>query len=70
MPYELIPKQRLSNGKVERPVVYIADFVYKDENGQTVVEDVKGFKGSQAYATFVIKRKLMKYVHNIEVQEV
>ena len=44
--YELIPSQyRIVNGKkkcVERAMKYIADFQYV-ENGETVVEDVKGF---------------------------
>lgn len=66
--FELIPSQRdISTKKViERPLAYIADFVYT-ENGKTVVEDVKGFKRSTAYAVFAIKRKLMLYVHGIRV---
>ena len=35
--YELIPKQ-----KGERAVKYIADFRYKDHEGNVVVEDTKG----------------------------
>ena len=56
---------------IEQSLVYIADFVYK-ENGQTVVEDVKGFRdtSSATYAKFVIKRKLMLYIHGIRVKEV
>lgn len=69
VPYELIPKQKLSSGKTERPVSYIADFVYQ-KDGQTVVEDVKGYRKGQAYSVFVIKRKLMKYVHGIEITEI
>ena len=69
--YELIPKQVRSDGKTERAVKYVADFVYtRTADGETVVEDVKGFKRGQAYAMFVIKRKLMKYLLGIEVQEV
>ena len=76
--YLLIPSQRETiwkNGKpkqgkcIEREVSYIADFVY-EENGQTIVEDVKGCKKSKAYDLFVIKRKLMLYVHGIRVREV
>lgn len=48
--FELIPKQ-----KDERAVKYIADFVYT-ENGQTIVEDVKGMKTKE----YIIKRKLFK----------
>lgn len=69
VPYELIPKQILSTGKTERKVAYIADFVYT-ENGETKVVDVKGYRKGQAYAVFVIKRKLMKFIHNIEVTEI
>ena len=69
VPYELIPKQKLASGKTERSVKYIADFVYS-EDGMTKVVDVKGYRKGAAYAVFVIKRKLMKWVHDIEVQEV
>ena len=56
---------------IEQSLVYIADFVYK-ENGQTVVEDVKGFRdtSSATYAKFVIKRKLMLWKYGIRVKEV
>ena len=56
---------------IEQSVCYIADFVYQ-ENGQTVVEDVKGFRdpASATYAKFVLKRKLMLYIHKIKVKEV
>ena len=69
--YELIPSQRIDGKVVERAVTYIADFVYK-ENGETVVEDVKGYRNPQAagYAKFAIKRKLMLYTHGIRVREV
>ena len=67
--YDLIPKQKLSSGKTERGVKYVADFVYT-ENGEEKVVDAKGYRGGSAYAVFVIKRKLMKWVHNIEVIEV
>lgn len=56
---------------IEQSLVYIADFVYK-EDGQTVVEDVKGFRdtSSATYAKFVIKRKLMLWKYGIRVKEV
>lgn len=44
---------------------YVADFVYID-NGREVVEDVKGMKTP----TYNLKKKLMKAVHGIEIQEV
>ena len=69
--FELIPAQRIDGKVVERAVKYKADFVYK-ENGKTVVEDVKGYRdaSSAGYAKFVLKRKLMLFVHGIRVREV
>lgn len=69
--YTLIPNQYDENGKLlERGVSYIADFVYQDENGRLVVEDVKGYKKGPAYNVFSIKRKLMLQVYDIRVREV
>ena len=79
--YELIPAQRepdtvgkrggVIKGKLlERAVEYVADFVYTDKNGKTVVEDVKGFREGGAYAVFVLKRKLMLYRYGIKIIEV
>lgn len=68
--YELIPKQTNELGKIiERKCTYVADFVY-EFMGETVVEDVKGYRKGAAYSIFTIKRKLMLYVHNIRVVEV
>lgn len=77
--YELIPAQyeiyyrygkngnRLKDGAtlIERACFYVADFVYKDSTGQTVVEDTKGIRT----ADYVIKRKLMLKVHGIRIYE-
>lgn len=63
--YELIPAQKIHGRTVERACSYIADFVY-EENGQTVVEDVKGFRTKD----YLIKRKLMLERHGIQVREV
>ena len=61
------PKQ----GKlIEKAITYKADFVYIDENGETIVEDTKGYKGGGAYEVFTIKRKLMLYKYGIKVREV
>ena len=57
--FELIPKQ---DG--ERPVTYTADFRYK-EKGQIVVEDSKGVRTQQ----YVIRRKLMQFIHGIKIRE-
>lgn len=69
--YELIPAQRIDGKVVERAVTYTADFVYMKDGG-LVVEDVKGYRdpASAGYAKFVIKRKLMLWVHGIRITEV
>ena len=64
VPFILIPKQKDSKGRVIREVKYIADFVYT-EKGRKVVEDVKGYRTKE----YQIKKKLMKYFHNIEIKE-
>ena len=63
--FELIPSQRIDGKDVERSVTYVADFVYK-QHGKTVVEDTKGFKTKD----YIIKRKLMLYIHGIRVKEI
>ena len=62
--FELIPKQ---DG--ERACFYVADFVYKDREGKTVVEDVKGSK-RMLTDVYKIKKKLMLKVHGIKVKEI
>ena len=75
--YKLIPAQRepdtvgvrggVKKGRViEQAVKYVADFVYKDKDGKLVVEDTKGFKTKD----YIIKRKLMLYIHKIRVKEI
>ena len=75
--YILIPAQRETiwkNGKprqgkvIEREASYVADFVY-EENGETVVEDVKGGNATKTLL-YIWKRKLMLYVHGIRIREV
>lgn len=80
--YELIPNQyevierysektgkRLKdeNKLVERKVCYVADFVYT-KDGETIVEDTK----SPVTRTkdYIIKRKLMRYIHGIAISEI
>ncbi len=64
--YELIPAQRDKDGKlIERSCSYVADFVYKDENDNVIVEDTKGLKTAE----YIIKRKLMLYKYGIRVVE-
>ena len=44
---------------------YIADFVYRDQSGRTVVEDSKGIRTRD----YIIKSKLMLAVHGIRIVE-
>ena len=64
--FELIPSQKIDGKVAERACSYVADFVYKDKEGNTIVEDTKGFRT----ADYIIKRKLMLYVHGIKIVEV
>ena len=66
--YILIPAQVDEDGKIaERAVSYVADFVYSDvRSGENVVEDAKGMHTRD----YIIKRKLMRYVHGIKIREV
>lgn len=61
-------KKAFERGKcLERECSYIADFVYVDmKSGDIVVEDTKGFKTKD----YIIKRKLMLYVHGIRIREI
>lgn len=77
--FEIIPAQyetfarygkngkRLKDGRrcLERPVKYIADFVYR-KDGELIVEDTKGMLTPD----YVIKRKLMLYIHGIRISEI
>lgn len=74
--FVLIPAQRepdtigkrggVIKGKtIEQKCCYVADFVY-NENGKQVVEDTKGFRTKD----YIIKRKLMLWVHGIKIKEV
>lgn len=73
--FTLIPAQREGEtitargiqrpGKViERECFYVADFVY-EQDGQTVVEDVKGMKTD----TYLLKRKMLLYFYGIRIKE-
>lgn len=76
--YLLIPAQRepivqgylgeKKNGKlIERECAYVADFRYLDlSNREWVVEDTKGVKTKD----YIIKRKLMLWVHGIRIREI
>ena len=67
-PIKLLPAQKDERGKViERPVQYIADFIYEDvQTGERVVEDAKGVRTAE----YIIKRKLLLYMYGIKIREV
>ena len=75
--YQLLPEQRepdhigkrggIHKGKIiERESSYLADFVYTDNEGQTIVEDTKGMRTTD----YVLKRKMMLYFHGIRIREI
>lgn len=60
------PRGGVKKGKViQKAVYYIADFVYYDKNGQQVVEDYKGYRTD----VYKLKKKLMKYIYDIDIKE-
>lgn len=64
--YELVPPRR-ENGKTkDRGVYYFADFVYTDNEGKEIVEDVKGYRTE----VYKIKKKLMWDRYEIDIKEV
>lgn len=77
--FTLIPTQRevdsvgprggIKRGKIiEQECAYVADFVYHDSDGQLVVEDAKS--EATRTAAYLIKRKLMLYIHHIHIREI
>lgn len=71
----LIPAQRepdtigkrggVKQGKLmERECSYVADFTYW-KNGKWIVEDTKGMRTKD----YIIKRKLMLYIHGVRIKE-
>ena len=75
--YEAYPRygkngSRLKDGRrlVEKEVSYIADFTYWDtKTMQEVVEDVKS-EITRKKESYIIKRKLMMYIHGVKIREV
>ena len=78
VPYELIPaiyetqevqlktKTKQVQKLVQRATYYVADFVYKDAEGNEVVEDVTGFRTAEKN----LKKKMMRVLHGIQIKEV
>lgn len=65
--YVLIPTQRDPSGTLlEKECSYRADFVYRDKEGNLVVEDTKGVRTAE----YKLKKKLMLRVHGIRIKEI
>ena len=66
VPFLLVPSKRRSDGKIKQGCTYLADYVYTDISfGKIIVEDAKGVRTKD----YIIKRKLMLFVHGIEITE-
>lgn len=77
VPFELIPaiyedsekqlktKTKIISRCVQRAVSYVADFVYTSD-GQTIVEDTKGFRTKE----YELKKKMMRAFLGITIKEV
>lgn len=52
-------------GKI-RPIVYRADFVWVSRSGAMHIGDAKGFAKDKVYR---LKKKLMKLLHGLEIEE-
>ena len=69
--YETVEKQLKTKTKMvqrcaQRAVHYVADFVYKDKEGNEIVEDSKGMKTKE----YILKKKMMRALLGIEIKEV
>lgn len=65
VPFSVIPSFRC-NGHAYRESKYIADFTYRDKKGSFIVEDAKGVKTKE----YMLKKKLVAWLHSIEIREV
>lgn len=78
VPYEIIPavyetqmvqlktKVKTVTKCVQRASYYVADFVYRDKNGNEVVEDAKGMRTEK----YLLKKKMMRAFLGITINEV
>ena len=78
VPYEIIPavyeeekvqlktKVKTVTKCVQRAAYYLADFVYKDKDGNEIVLDTKGFRTKE----YLLKKKMMRAFLGITITEV
>jgi hypothetical protein len=64
--FELLPSC-IIDGRKRPATKYIADFVYI-ENGQEIIEDVKGRKLGPAWSCFSLKRHIMKVNFGLDIK--
>lgn len=81
VPFELIPavyreeivhlktKDKIEKKCIQRATHYVADFVYKDKDGNEVVIDVKS-PITRQNAEYRLKKKMMLAFKNIDIKEV
>jgi len=77
VPYELLPavyrdevvhlktKDKTVRKLIQRPVTYVADFVY-EQDGKEIVVDTKGVR----LPDYIIKKKMMLALKGIEITEI
>ena len=51
---------------VQKAAHYVADFVYKDKDGNEIVEDTKGFRTKE----YLLKKKIMRAYLGITINEI
>lgn len=67
--FELAPSVKFEGEEKAKPALrYFADFTYV-KDGQFIVEDVKS-KATRKDKVYIIKKHLMKSVHNLDISEV
>jgi hypothetical protein len=78
VPFEIIPavyeeetiqlktKVKTVTKCVQRATYYLADFVYRDKEGNEVVEDAKGMRTEK----YLLKKKMMRAFLGITIKEV
>lgn len=62
-------KVKIEQKLIEHKLSYIADFTYQDKQGNLVVEDVKS-DITRKMEKYIIKRKLMLYLHKLKISEI
>lgn len=67
-PYVILPSFFDKQGNRQTAVKYVADFVYVDKDGNTVIEDVKS-PATRKDRVYRLKKKMMAY-NGYEITEV